>query len=311
MNKFFLVFLCCFCFKSSAAEVASLKDFGFFSSSLTDPIFDPNLLSDLASILDSSKTWEKNHEDSGFHAQKLAWNFDRIIKSEASLTFSQFSSTDESHMPEPVKAVLEGFFRFIPEGEYAAEFLLSSDMEYWAQKRESLAKSSDQAQLFAYPAEALPWHQDKFYGLKLPYRYLGFAIISAEGLSDHDLELGWAKKDQLFLKSKASSADFCEATKIKTIKSTRGATYFIDQDWTKDEQVVVHRHNGFNTFISNTKPQAQWIHCKSEDLANFLTNKFPKFTDFEENNVASVSYKRPKRQKIILRILELPKASGT
>lgn len=151
---------------------------------------------------------------------------------------------------------------------------------------ESVRKQEDPTICF-YRSRSLAWHKDVFPGVK--YRWLYFTVTYLHGIEEHQLELGYTDKNNLFYTgTEAFKAKDEDVTLLKSFPSIPGNGYLCDHDYD-----VLHRCTEFSTYISNFDI-ANCDYINNEDITNYkkLTN----------NNVKDKDYKTPKRYKIVIRI---------
>lgn len=251
----------------------SLLEQGYFASLNPQPVFGEELLAQLGAILDEADVnYESERlDDAHYHGNTIGWTFRAQKKAEG------FTATlcKYAHMPapKPVIDIIEAFFRFIPEGDYGITFVLIDDFSRWSKRTRTAFMINPHQPAVSFEAASLIWHQDKFAIDRLFYRYLGFGIIASQGCSPHELEIGLAAQKNIKKRAKKSGALKCSdrnAKILKKLSSVPGAMYLIDQNKNINGKYIVHRHSGYQAEISASD-------CN------------------------------PKRQKFILRILEIPK----
>lgn len=290
----------------SQAQVAlSMKNAGYFASSSCEPIFSPELLPKLSAILNGCRWRSRTKDDCDARSFQYDWHL-YITKADAKLHMVLSTFTGMRTVPGPIEEVIAGFFRHIPDGSYRAQFVLSDDFGDWATDREKICHENEE-NIFTFKAAPLYWHQDRFLGLNRNYRYLGSGIIEQKGVSSHQIRLGLAKKASLWAKEKNSVLySSQDVDSISSLDSLKGATFFVDQDWSKDEKVLVNQHTGYGTFITNMRPDISWTDAQGKwaSYAQFFSHNFRDYLQHESNDVRS-TYERPKRQKFILRVMEI------
>lgn len=288
----------------SQADVAeALKDQGFFAGTC-EPVFSRELLPELSLLLDRSAIGS-GFDDSQRRSLQIDWHLN-ITRARLNLEIVLRSVTGMASLPKPVEQVIFGCFRFIPDGRYRVQFLLSDDFGDWTRDTEELyrEKPGHVATLYSDP---LFWHQDRYVGINRNYRYVVMGIIEQNGVSKHQLRLGLAPKASLKIREKNSVLYSTEEVRVvKSLDSAEGVVYFIDQDYTKNSDVLVEQHTGFKTFISTTKPDHSWRSSKGRraSIASFFSDNFDEYMSFRNNDM-SADYKRPKRRKFILRVMEI------
>ncbi|HXW53097.1 MAG TPA: hypothetical protein VEL47_03220 [Myxococcota bacterium] len=163
--------------------------------------------------------------------------------------------TELKGLPDAVRALAQRIIKYLDIGRYYAKVLLVSDLQYAERNTEVVSC----------------WHQDKSaqaidltfrnqtHSYSAEYNYLFFLELDRQGFGSSELKLGFAPEKNLVKSTFNSGGNFIcyeeieKVTDIVRIKGRSGAGYFIDQDFIKDGNVVVHQSPELKKRIDNSR----------------------------------------------------------